>query len=290
MVETATPPTAPVTGTQETKNDTQTPPVSADVKPQETKDQFAERMELLARKERSLYKEKQRISQERKQMQDMHAKVKAWEESKSGAKKNPLDYLTQAGLSYDELTQFMLNGGKPTEEDKIEAIRNELGQFKKQAEEEKKKLQEEQTIAQQQAQAQVIEEFQEEITSFIETNKTTYELISTRGAEEDVFATIRDQFQEVIKDWVKKGKQGKPPQPLTIKEASDLVEDFYEKEVERLAQTQKMQAKFQPSKDGQPKKGPAPTLTNAMTTSAAASLLPAKNEADRLARALAKLG
>jgi hypothetical protein len=239
-----------------------------------------------------IYKEKQRVAAEKAQIAKDKAEYEAWKASNANAKKNPLDYLSKAGLSYDELTQFMLNGGKPTEDDKLEAILDEFGQFKKQIEEEKQKAQEYAMAQQQQAQAAAIDSLKEDIKSTIEANKETYELLSTRGAEDEVYNHLRDSFRLEFQKWVKGGKQGPAPQPMSPEQAAKEMEEFYEQEVERLAQTKKMQGKFQPqppTKAGEKPK-PSPTLTNQMTSSAAASMLPAKNEADRMQRALAKLG
>lgn len=281
---------APVAPTATAPVGEQTPAVADVAKAAPEKDQFAEKLELLARKERALYKEKQKIAYERKQSQEALGKVKAWEDSRTSAKKNPLDYLSQAGLSYDELTNFMLNGGKPTEADRIEAVRDEFGQFKKQIEEEKLKAQQAQAQAQQQMEQEAVNGLKEDIKSVIEKGAETYELLATRGAEEEVFNHLRDSFRMEFQAWTKAGRKGPPPQPMSPEKAAQEMEEFYEKEMDRLIQTKKMQARQQPqSKDAGLKKGPSPTLSNAMTSSAAASLIPAKNDEDRMQRALAKL-
>jgi hypothetical protein len=79
---------------------------------------------------------------------------------------------------------------------------------------------------------------------------------------------------------------------MAIKDAAEIVESFYEKEVLRLTETNKLKQKLgiKPKVEEDPGKsrGPSPTLTNNMASSAA-SVIPAKNDADRMRRAMEKL-
>jgi hypothetical protein len=284
--------TAPVQGTDksiETAVSNQTP--AEPNKTTETKDQFAEKLELLSRKERAIYKAKQQTAQERKQLASEKAEYEAWKAAKAKAKENPLDYLKNAELSYDDLTQFMLNGGKPTPQDEVKSLRGELEEFKKQQIEERNAQKQQAAAAQQQQEATLINDLKDEIKSVIANNSDTFELLATRGAEDEVFNHLRDSFKLAFMKWNEDGRRGPPPAPMKPEDAAKEMEEFYEKETERLAQTKKMSAKYQQAKvDPGQKKGPSPTLSNSMTTSSAASMLPAANEADRMARALAKLG
>lgn len=298
ITTTATTAAAPVEGTT-TQTPAETPKETQESgqKAQE-KDQFAEKLELLARKERALYRQRMEIENKHKSISEMEARIKAFEEKKAQAKKQPLDYLSEAGLSYDELTQFMLNGGKPTEKDEIQAVRDQFEAFRKQQEDKEKKQDEERQAAQKQAELQAIETFKEEIGQFIEENKQTYELSAQRDATEDIFTTINDAYVISLNEWNKNGRVGRPPGPMSIKDAADLVEEFYEKEVMRLTETEKWkkrQAQAQQAQEGttqgssQRPKEASKTLNNNMSSSVA-SVLPAKNEQDRMRRALEKLG
>jgi len=257
------------------------------------KDQFSEKFNLLAKKERMIARERMRIAQEKKETEEKFKKYQGYEESKAKAKQNPLDFLKEAGLSYDELTQYLLNGGKPTEIDEIKSVRSELEEFKRQQAEEKKQQQEFLQKQQQQQHEQAISGFKTDIAEFIEANKDKYELIASRDGAEDIFNAVNDAFILNMTEWQKNGKQGPPPKVMEIEEAAQVIEEFYEEEVKRLTSTNKWKTKYgQPQMEPSPKAkpSPTPTLTNQMTTSAAASLVPAKNDAERIARALAKLG
>jgi hypothetical protein len=139
--------------------------------------------------------------------------------------------------------------------------------------------------------AVVVADF-EEIGEFISSNKDAYELIAQRDATEEIFASINEAFVISAKEWRENGQHGPMPKPMSIKDAADALEEFYEQEVQKLISTNKWRNKYgqQAPKEEVPKKGPSPTLTNQMTTSSAASVLPAKTEQDRIRRALEKLG
>lgn len=282
-----TPPTAAAPVEQSTT----APVVETPVAKQPEKDQFAEKLEMLSRKERSIWREKQAMAQEKKQLEAQMAEYNEWKASKEKAKHNPLDYLSKADLSYEKITEFMLNGGKPTEKDELAELREEFKRMREEQTNEKKQQQDELTKAQQAQHAQAIETFKGEIAEFMEQNKTIYELSAQRDATEDIFNTIQDAYTIKMQEWNKSGRIGRPPEPMQIKDAAEVVEEFYEKEVQRLTETAKWKARMAQAKEDPSKpKAPSPTLNNTMTSSAAASMIPAKNEDDRMRRALDKLG
>lgn len=263
-------------------------PTLDQTKPPE-KEPLADRLDLLSRKERAIYRESQRVAQEKKSLAAERAEYEKFKSAKQGAKKNPLDYLSEAGLSYDELTQFVLSGGKSNEPDELEALRNEFKALKEERAKEKTDAQKAQESAQKQAEIQAIDGFKEQITEFVEQNKSTYELASMRDATDDIFATINEAFIISLNEWKRAGSRSAKPAPMTIKEAADIVEDFYEKEVMRLNESEKIKNKRNPPQEPARPKEPSKTLTNNMS-STAASLVPAKNDNDRMRRALEKLG
>lgn len=279
--------TAPVTDTAPT-NATTEPAASAEATP--PKDQLADKFEVLAKKERALFRQRQAIAQKEKELQELQTKLKAFEEKKTKAKVNPLEYLSEAGLSYDELTDFMLNGGKPSEKSELQMLKEEFQRLREEQAEKERQTQEQQTAAQQAQQAQILEDFKSEIGEFLESKKDVYELTYQRNAVDDIFTTIQDAYVINLQDWMANGRQGPPPAHMDIQKAAEIVEEFYEKEVLKLAETQKLKQKLgiqAPSTNNQNKQ-PSKTLTNSMA-STAASVVPAKTDEDRMRRALEKL-
>jgi hypothetical protein len=243
------------------------------VKPVKREVPGADRFAALAKKERALQQQAQALKAQQ-------AKVAEYEEIRKQAATNPLKLLESLGLSYEQITQFMLNGQKPTAELEIQSVKQQLEQFKQEQvsrEEAAKKAQEDQARA---AYQQTLSDFSQEVTDFVKSNSETYELTSMYQGESIVQATIEQHFNQTKRI-------------MSIKEASDLVEKYFEEQVAAAQKTKKFQAKQTPKEESQPKREQAakqstPTISNELTSSAP-SLLPAKTEQDRLNRAMAAL-
>lgn len=282
--------TAPVTGTPAPTPETPTISTEPTKAPEASKkDDWSEKLELLSRQTQKAYRERMAAVEERKKVQEMMNEINKFKSARENAKKNPIDYLAEGGLDYDTVTQYMLNGGKQTATDEIAAVKEEIKRLREEQTTKEKKQQEESLRAQRVAETQALDSFKEEIGEFMKANEATYELSAQRDAVDDIFSTISEAYALNIREWQRTGRQGPEPKPMPIKEAADVVEAFYEKEVQRLTETKKWQARSQPKPDEQTqKKEPSKTLTNNMA-STAASVLPAKNDHDRMARAMAKL-
>jgi len=93
-------------------------------------------------------------------------------------------------------------------------------------------------------QNQVIEGFKEEIGEFIEKNKEQFELIAQRDAVEEIFNSINEAFILSVQEWRKNGEHGPMPKPMSIPEAAEVLEKFYEEEIQRLTNTNKWKSKY----------------------------------------------
>lgn len=243
-------------------------PVKTD-KPQIGADRFA----ALAKKERSLQKQAADIKAR-------EAKVKEWDSLRSQVAANPVKAMEALGITYDQLTQFLLNGQQPTADLQMKQVRDEVEALKKQQVEEKRRVQEQAKRQAEQEYQQTIQDFSSEIKDFVVTNKDNYELTNMYQGDAIVYATIEQHFANTKKI-------------MSIKEAADLVEGYFEEQVRAAQQTKKFQGDTKPKDEGRVKaesgvKQPSPTLGNDYTSSAP-SLLPAKTENDRIRRAMAAL-
>lgn len=257
------------------------------------KDHFADKLELLSKKERHLWRERQSIEQEKQHLAQERAEYEKFKGLKAKAKQNPLDYLSEGGLSYDELTQFMLNGGKPTQEDELQAVRDEFKRFKEEQAKEKEDLKNQQTQAQAQAESQAIEDFKVDIGDYLEGNKELFEICHKQGdiGVNDILGVINLSYKTKFAEWHKGGRIGRPPGPMSIEAAAKIQEEFYEKEIIEFTKLNKLQSKLSPQPTDPQAPGvrpPSKTLTNNMA-STAASVLPAKNDNDRMQRAMRAL-
>lgn len=233
-----------------------------------------DRFAALAKKERALQKQMAEIKQ-------AQVKMSEWEKARSEATTNPIKALEMLGLSYEQITQFMLNGQKPTPELEIQAVKKQL-QDMKQEQESKAKAELEASQSKAKAEYQrTLSEFNQEVGEFVKANAGEYELTAMYQGEAIISATIEQHFANTKKI-------------LSIKEAADLVEKYFEEQVSAAQKTKKFQAKQTPKEEKpQPKresvsKQSTPTISNELTSSAP-SLLPAKTEQDRLTRAMAAL-
>ncbi len=245
-------------------------PVKSDSKPAAP---GADRFAALAKKERAL----------QKQMADLkaqQAKVAEYEAARKAASQNPVKALEALGLTYEQITQFLLNGNKPTPELEIASVKQEIERLRQETALKEKAAKQAQEQAARAEYQRTLAEFSNEINDFVKTNADKYELTSMYQGESIVQATIEQHFNNTKKI-------------LSIQEAADLVEKYFEEQVQAAQKTKKFQAKSQPKEGGPAKseqaaKTSSPTLANELTSSAP-SLLPAKTESDRLRRAMAAL-
>lgn len=265
----------------------------------------SEQFNVLASKEKTLQRRREEIAREKQSLAAEKAEVaRQLAESRSLAEKygsrpkTALEALERYGFSYKDATELALNEGQPTAEQIARAAEERvtaLEQRQKDAAEEAK------TSAHQAAEAaatQAIEDFKGEINEFISTKSDDYELISLHGAQSVVYDTVEEFFERSrAEDAKKRGvsldkAQGRV---LSIKEASDLVEEYLAEQVKRSLDTKKFKANGQPSKEPQSGKpsdqAPAQrrTVSNEMTSSTPTLLTP-RVEEDRMRRAIAALG
>ena len=143
--------------------------------------------------------------------------------------------------------------------------------WKKQFEEKELSQKQEQEKLKQLQEQKALEDFTKSIESFVEQNKDTYKFVNAYSGS-----------QIILNHCIEHAKR--TGDVLDMKEAAQAAEDYLREE------WKKGQALMQPvaEQPGEPRK----TLNNSMsqTLSSAPSMLPAKNENERLKRALAALG
>jgi hypothetical protein len=264
-------PTAPVAGV---------PPEAAKAPepPKEEAKLASGQFAVLAKKEKQIFRRAQEIAEKEKQIQEREAKLSELDKRRQGYKLNPLQALEDAGLSYQEITDFILNKEKPTPDAKLEKLRMEVEQLRKQTEDERKRAAEEAQKLAKENEAAAIAEFQSQIKGFVEAHKEEYDVIHLLGAEGMIWQGIVDTHAQT----------GKIP---TIKEAADGVMKFLQSQLDEVVpKTKWWQTKTAPKAEEKPSERTpgSPTLTNDM--SSPATTLPATTEAERIKRALAALG
>jgi DNA-binding transcriptional MerR regulator len=190
--------------------------------------------------------------------------------------------LKQLGLTYEQITEFVLNDNRPTPNAEVMSVRQELEEFKRSQREEQQKLLEEQREMQTQEQQAIIETFREEVGEYVSQHTETYELTNLYGGANLVSDVIEEHFKQ-------SGKL------LTIPEAAKLVEEHYEELARKAQQTKKFAVTQQKVASTQAQATTAaprigPTLSNDLSANVAAGISKSpRSDADRIAAALARL-
>lgn len=258
----------------------QTPPVVPE-KPQVARAAVNERFEALIRKEKEFVRRQQETKSKEQELLDKEAKIREFEAMKEKARLNPMAVLKSLGLTYEQLTDFVLNDQKPTPADEVSVLKEEMSAWRRQMEEEKEQQLKARELEQQKNYEKAIEDFKASVNDFCSQNSDEYELINLHGGQELVYATIEEHFTKTQKI-------------LSTKEAADLVEKYLEDQVAKTLETKKFKSRLTPpaavaeTTDQKSPETPK-TLTNHMNSIATPSMLPAKTESDRMARALAAL-
>ncbi len=217
--------------------------------------------EELARRERVA----REASQENKRLQEEMAALRDEVRGRKGinaddlreeARKNPLEFIKKFGLSYDDLTNTVLNGEKPPADlelrHEIGELREELNSIK---EARNKRIEAEKEVAD----AQAYDKFIDEINTFVDTNSEEFELVRLQGAQQLVGDVIRETYTATQR-------------VMPYKEACQIVEDHLESQVRNSMRSRKLRQEAPPAESVTPVKEskvpPRPkTLTNENTAS-----------------------
>lgn len=196
------------------------------------------RFAAIAKQEAKLQAERERIKAERESLAPLQEQIKAHEEARKAAFSNPLKALEGLGITFEQLTDFVLNGEKPTAELQVSEVDRKLNEFRKEQDAEKQKALQEEKSKIEAEQSKVLADYKQELYEYIDSNKTKYELIHTFNEQDQVYqlvAAYAEQHQKV----------------LSHQEAADLIEQELEKQVEKANSTSKFKAKAQPQQPTQ---------------------------------------
>jgi len=252
-------------------------PAPAPVPEKPRSDRFA----ALARKEAEVFRKQQAVRAQQAELARQAEEVRAFQEAKRQAALNPIDALKQLGLTYEQITEYVLNDNKPTPSAEVQSVRQELEEFKRVQREEQQRLLEQQKAMIAQEQQQIISAFRDEVNDYVTQHSETYELTALYGGHNLVADVVEEHFKQ-------SGKL------LTIPEAAKLVEEHYEDLARKAQATKKFAATQQKVASPQaqttapaPKIGP--TLSNDLSAVAAPAPKSPRSDADRIAAALARL-
>ena len=183
----------------------------------------------LARRERVAREATQKNDGLEKEIAALRAQVEGkqnQEDLRSQARENPIEFMKKFGVSYDDITNTVLNDKPPAElalQDDVAALRQELADLRKER------------AAEAEAQTKSAEDasynkFIDEIDNFVENNGTAFELIKVQGAHQLVGDVIRETYQATGRI-------------MPYKEACGVVEEHLDKQVRVAMRTSKFAQK-----------------------------------------------
>lgn len=165
--------------------------ITADTSPQD-----AMRIAAAIRKEKQLRKQAKALEDERRKFQEESRAFEPWKEAAEMAKQNKLKALEKLGITYDELTQIMLNNGElppatVAQQSAEEVTRREIAKLRAELAAEQQKNQE---ANYEQARKQIAFEAES-----IASTTDRYPLVKESEAYHDVSEYIEEEFHRTGK-------------------------------------------------------------------------------------------
>lgn len=233
--------------------------VEATPPPPKKDEQLSSQYAMLAKREKQLRMKAQQQEQTIKAREDairqreeaISAKDREYSQgyiSKADLKQNPLKIFADAGLSYDEVTQAILNQGSvdPRTEAYIQRLESKLSQFEEKMSQNEKNAQNQQ----QQAYDAALSQIKTDVKSLVYTDPS-FETIKATNSVNDVVELIKKTYDE---DGIL----------LSVEDAANEVENYLVDEALKLARLSKIQKRMQPvaSKPVQTQGSQTATSTN----------------------------
>lgn len=281
---------------------TSTPPSPTKEEPKKI-DELASKFSALAKREKTLVRQAQEIKAKEASFAEREAALAVREakikEADDMWDKDIFKSLEMRGLDYNKLTKRYLEGNATPEKQIVapevaaakvieEFEKKQAAKEAKQAEELKKK-EDEQAAKEQEQLKDAYAKFHNEVATFIKANEAEYELTNLYDQSDLVVQTIQEHFDVTQEVDSETGAIIKPGKVLSIKEASSLVEAYLEDLAKKTLSTKKFgKPALEKTEEKKSAFAPSKTLSNNLTPTIAGNL-PARNEQDRMKRAMAKL-
>lgn len=198
-----------------------TPPAT-ETKPETPKEEYiSPRFAMLAKEERRLQEERKRLSEQRKDPE--FQEFLEFKKLRANAKQDPLAVMEKFGLSYDELTDYVISG-KHTKDPSVRALEEKLEKMERDAKEREEKAHKDLQEAQ-------LNQYQEQIKAKCLEKPDDFELVNIWGAHNLVYSVIQEHYN-------------KTEEVLPIDEAAKKVEAYLEKESEKYQGSKKLRKLF----------------------------------------------
>lgn len=229
ILDTITPPqAAPAVSPQvDTKATNVSPNVDKVPEPPQTPkedDRVSSRLAVLMKREQAALARERAAKEGEDKLGELRQKLDLFESLKNDPKKA----LEALGMSYDQLTQSMLQDGQIPPEVQIKRVEDKLDAFKTEQQKQEDKRQEDLKLHAKAQEERATKEFKGEIHSYVKENAGRYELTQFEDQQDLVYGVIEEHYNRTIDTETGVGKV------MTIAEACDKVEQFLEqKELKR---------------------------------------------------------
>ena len=224
----------------------------------------------------ALKADRELLGRDRESLAPLQAQIKAFEDAKRDALKDPLAFLKSAGLTIDQLNEFYLNGGDQTEDMKMTEVQREIAAFKKEQEDAKASALELEKTTAEKANQVAIQAWHKGILEELARDTDQYPLVAITGQQAEVAKIIEQHYE-------------KTNEAMTTATAAKLLHEHYESMVEQAILTKSYLAKHPPKVEQQPVKKPLTserTITSLQTKSSA-PITPSPKMTDQQRTALA---
>lgn len=231
---------------------TETPKAEAEVP------EFGPRFAALAKKERALTEREKAIKAQERAVQD-------YAKAKENARLDPLGLLEAHGLSFDDVTQFVINDRKLTEAQRLALLEERIKRDEEQKSKEAKDRERQEVES-------TITEHKDAIASFVHAGGDDFELVRAHG-QDGV-----ELVHQVVQDYWEANGQILPID-RAAKEVEAWLENQAREKVLKLKRFQPKQEVMEPATPpqgdqagadagGETRKPPTPTLTNRASATA----------------------
>lgn len=214
----------------------------------------------------ALTRREQKVVEREKQVKAQEKDVGDWKKARENAKLDPIALLEAHGLSYDDVSQFVLNDKKLTDAQRLAIVEERIKKDEEKRQNDAKEAEERNT-------QKTLDAHLVAINEHVEQGGDTYELIASHGAQNVVQFVIQQHYEATYDEATGVGEI------LSIPAACKAVEDHLEKEArEKVLKLKRFQPKPDGKTEAEPKAPPAtgaqpetprpaPTLTNGAVTS-----------------------
>jgi len=258
------------------------PPTPTVPEPSVEEQKFAAKFAALSRKEKQLRAREREMEARLKQFESSsQSKEKELEGVKNlpeRLKKDPLGVMKELGLTYEQLTEMVLNDGKPTQDmhlkEAMSPIEKKLADLEAKLAEKEAKEQEERLNSTKTG-------FMKSLKDFVGADPVAYEMIEAEAAHDLVYDVIERHYNQKMAEYQEEFGEAPDVETantfiLSNKVAADAVEKYLLDNAKKLVERNKVKSFLQPT-PAQSKPQPGTQVGTKTLSNTASTTVPQKS-------------